>query len=517
MEPWPASLAGYRWAARFRDTSLLEYCLKRLKGALQWPLVVVAPSRSAEGVGRIASGCGVRVATVPSGRPPQALGQAAAVLKARRMLMLHGLFGLELIPLEFLRELLAEHAAGRSSATVATELPAPLYAVVCEQGALEGLAELPPGVPTPEDPGQVLGIVTAAGRELDEAAVTVRTISFRERCRADGARVPRYIPWTSPEDLRLLERVLDEPETPDPLGRLARLRTLLIERLEAEHRIPAAAVRRIPRSRSARVLYASNPSAYSGAEQCLVTSVRAVKKQGWEAHCLAALEGTFTERLRQAGAVVHCPGRDFARPSAANLILLDRLLEEIRPELIHANATVGVPLLGLARIRGLPLVQWVRVARAEELEEHLVCADRITAVSRFIAGRLCQYMIRSEKVRVVYDAVDTERFSPEARAQREVRGELGIGADEFVVLCGARGDGPGAAGDRGGFRRTAGAGRARRQRAALSAGGCAVAGGADLRPDRGSRPGRDPRPERAQGGGGALLSGSACEDSARSL
>lgn len=438
VEPWPASLAGYRWKAPFRDASLVEYCLKRLKGASPSPLIVVAPSRNAEGLRRIASACRVRVATVPSGRAPQGLGQAAAALKARRMLMLHGLFGLELIPLEFLNELVAAHSAGRSSATVVTELPAPLYAAVCEQAALQWLAELPTGVPTPEDPSHVLGIVTAAGAELHEPALTVRTISFREHYGVDGARLPRYIPWSSPEDLRLLERVLDEPETPDPLGRLARLRTLLVERLEAEHGIPASAGRCIRRSRPARVFYASNPSAYSGAEQSLVTSVGAVKNQRLEVHCLAALEGTFTERLRQAGAVVHCPGRDFARASAANLILLDRLLEEIRPDLIHANATVGVPLLGLARIRGIPLVQWVRVARAEELEEHLVCADRITAVSRFIAGRLSQCMIRPEKVRVVYNAVDVNRFSPEVRAERDVRGELAIGAGEFLVLCVAR-------------------------------------------------------------------------------
>jgi glycosyltransferase involved in cell wall biosynthesis len=424
--------------AAFGGTSLLEYCLERLERSLTWPLVVVSPTGSAAQLGRVAGSGKIRLCAVPSERAPQGLAQAAAVVGASRMLLLHGLFGLDLVPVAFLEALVAEHASGRCDATIATGLPAPLYAVVCEQSILDLFSSIPPASPVLQDPAQVLELVVAAGKPASGAELVIRRKSFAHVPHAEVSRLPRLIPWSTPGDLQLLEQVLRAPQTSHPLGRLALLRELLLERLEVVHRSQARRVRRQGRSKPPRVLYASNPSAYSGAEQSLVRSVRALRVRGWEVHALVALEGLFTSRLREAGAVVHCPGRDFAQPSAANLIQLDQLLEAVRPDLIHANAVVGTPLTGLARIRGIPFVQWVRVAHADALEEQLMCADRITAVSRFVAARLSQYMIRPEKIRVLYDCVDVSPLSPHSQAGRDARRELGAAGEEFVVLCLAR-------------------------------------------------------------------------------
>jgi glycosyltransferase involved in cell wall biosynthesis len=120
------------------------------------------------------------------------------------------------------------------------------------------------------------------------------------------------------------------------------------------------------------------------------------------------------------------------------MLVIDNLIEEIEPDLIHCNAAVGLPLLAVSRMRGIPLIQWVRIADLDGFMDHLVSADMITVVSAFIARETAKQMVRADKVRVLYDCVDTDRFSPGTEPPRKIRAELGITEDEFVVLCIAR-------------------------------------------------------------------------------
>ncbi|MBM3745868.1 MAG: glycosyltransferase family 4 protein [Acidobacteria bacterium] len=347
------------------------------------------------------------------------------------------MFGLDLLPGRFLHDLAAHHLAAGPDVTAATDLPVPLYAAIFERSVLNILSELPKGVLIPDDPGKVAEILSrAVSQNSHEKGLRLETLSFSQRYGTDRARVAHYIPWASPADLELVEKVLDSPQVGDPMERLALLRDLLVEDLERTHRRRPSKRRPVPRRR--RVLYASNPSAYSGSEQSLVNTLHALREADLELHCLVALEGVFTERLRSAGAIVHCPLRDFAQPCVRNLLLIDELLDQAKPDLIHCNAVVGSPLLALSRLRGIPLAQWARTAQLDGLAEHLVCADWITAVSDFLAAEVCKQMVRPAKVRVVHDGVDCDCFSPYTRPPRDVRKELGIAENEFLILCVAR-------------------------------------------------------------------------------
>ncbi len=432
----PSSLSDSGWFRCFRRASLLEYCAARLSELVDWPVILVGAFSRTAAVHDIAARCGLGVYGTSSGRQMQGMIEAALRLRLRRILIVHGLFGLDIVPAAFLRELVAEHVRSGAGATLAKDLPAPLCAAVCERSVLSILAQLPPGAPIPDEPPKVLEIVAGIlSKDPSWRGRAPRTKSFLEHYGTDRTQVPSWIPWTTPADVSLLESVVEIPSSCSTLARLSVLRDLMVERLDRVHRNQA---RRHRVSSKITVLFASNPSAYSGSEQCLINTVRALRNGNVDLHCLVALEGVFTERLRAGGANVHCPQRDFANPTVPNFLELDRLLDRVKPDLIHCNAGVGTPLLALSRLRSIPLAQWVRVAETGGLIEHLLCADRITAVSRFIARELSNEMIRADKVRVVWDGIDTDHFSPDARPRQSVRSDLNIADEEFLVLCVAR-------------------------------------------------------------------------------
>lgn len=437
--PFSESLKNMGWWASFRGVPLLEYCVGQLAGSTDWPLVLVSPYGGSRRARAAADRCGVQMCSVSSDNSVIGLTEASQLLSVDRILMVHGLFGLGLIPFEYLRELIAEHVASAAAVTMSAQLPSPLYAVLCERAVLRMLSELPRAFSIPDDPPQVLEVLigAAGARKRSEKELTVHRKRFQERYRVDSRQLPKHIPWIFPRDRLLVEQALEAGGAQDPLAGLASLRDLLTDQMEGTRRKPSGVMSREP-NRTTRVLFASNPSAYSGGEQCLVNTVEALRNQGFELHCLVALDGLFAERLRETGAIVHCPQHDFAQPIAANILQMDDLLEQVKPDVVHCNAIVGPPLLAVSRMRGIPLVQWVRVARMNGFADHLAFADRITAVSSFIAAIVSEEMVHTEKIRVLYDAVDVDRFSPRTKPARDVRQELGIAGNEFVVLCIAR-------------------------------------------------------------------------------
>ncbi|MCL4781891.1 MAG: glycosyltransferase family 4 protein [Bryobacterales bacterium] len=187
-----------------------------------------------------------------------------------------------------------------------------------------------------------------------------------------------------------------------------------------------------------RVLFASNPSAFSGSEQCLINTMKAISASGVELHCLVAQEGVFAEKARMENAIVHCPQRGFAGPGVDNALLLSQYVKKIRPAIIHCNAVVGPHLLSLAKNYSIPILQWARRAVVDDMSEHYLVADRITAVSKFVSQQLDMMLGCSVKTTILYDCIDTSHFAPSMTAVRSIRRELKICDESFVVLCVAR-------------------------------------------------------------------------------
>ena len=100
----------------------------------------------------------------------------------------------------------------------------------------------------------------------------------------------------------------------------------------------------------------------------------------------------------------------------------------------------GVP--GLVRavgddVSGLPSQgHSAHVARA--LRDKLPSAGALVALSPEMADELSALGVAPEKIRIVPNAVDADRFAAPSVSRRAVRDELGIAQDAFVFLCVAR-------------------------------------------------------------------------------
>lgn len=151
-------------------------------------------------------------------------------------------------------------------------------------------------------------------------------------------------------------------------------------------------------------------------------------------------------------------GADVLRRHDVQLELLDRLVEQVRPDVLHAHSHFvnGLIALEVGARHGLPVVYEVRGmleetwafregddARAtdryrvfREQEEHVVrSADAVLTIGDAMRQDLAQRTGRQD-IRLVPNAVSAAEFVDDvqrASARARARGRLGIGPDDLVV------------------------------------------------------------------------------------
>jgi glycosyltransferase involved in cell wall biosynthesis len=121
-----------------------------------------------------------------------------------------------------------------------------------------------------------------------------------------------------------------------------------------------------------------------------------------------------------------------------------RALDEFRPDLVFAPWAYpdGWAAVRLARKAGLPVVIQAHgsdvllldrfPARKHRTIQAVRDADGIVAVSQDIANHLVRYGVSADRVRVVYDGVDTSIFHPGPR--KEARDRLGVADGDPLLL-----------------------------------------------------------------------------------
>ncbi|MEM9491376.1 MAG: glycosyltransferase family 4 protein [Myxococcota bacterium] len=126
--------------------------------------------------------------------------------------------------------------------------------------------------------------------------------------------------------------------------------------------------------------------------------------------------------------------------------LLPRVLLRYRGKVDVVYACWGYPdgcaAVALAEVLGVPAVVKTLgsdvnvLSRRSDVEPFMRAmlprAARVVAVSRPLRQRLCELGVASERVEVISDAVDRERFRPRDRA--EARAALGVPADRNLIL-----------------------------------------------------------------------------------
>lgn len=187
-----------------------------------------------------------------------------------------------------------------------------------------------------------------------------------------------------------------------------------------------------------RILYIENFSGYSGSEECLRGLASGLSALGFHQSALIGLEGLLATRMREAGVSVACPNWDVNRDTEYSFDLASYVMRTTRPDLIHCNSPPGDALLQQAHSLGIPITTHVRMITFTLWVELLAQSVRVIAVSEYVKRKLEAFGVPSERIKVVYDGVDTEHFHPHIYDKKAVRAQFEIPQDAFLVLMIAR-------------------------------------------------------------------------------
>lgn len=189
--------------------------------------------------------------------------------------------------------------------------------------------------------------------------------------------------------------------------------------------------------------------------------VAAQRRRGWD-----TVQMTTPKQYRFEGTVDQVDGWTFHRtpqPSAASQRVpvirevyqmqatrrrLDEVIEETRPDILHAHSPVlnGIPALWAARSHGLPVVyevrslwedaavDWgrarygdLRYRASRTLETYVLRrADAVATICQGLKGEILERGIPAARVTVVPNAVDVEQFTTDRQIDVELRRALGL-------------------------------------------------------------------------------------------
>lgn len=187
-----------------------------------------------------------------------------------------------------------------------------------------------------------------------------------------------------------------------------------------------------------RVLFVSNPSAYSGGEASLCELAGHIDKDRYEPWALVGLDGVFAERLRDSGVRVICAAEDFGLDTVTNIRYLMSVFKLVAPDVLHLNGLNGLPTLCAAVIEGLPIIQHVRVVPTRAYIEYIKVADAVVSPSEFISREILRFWNTPDKITIVKDEVNPGLFFPRCLDKGELRRCFGIPSDAIVVTSIAR-------------------------------------------------------------------------------
>jgi glycosyltransferase involved in cell wall biosynthesis len=201
-----------------------------------------------------------------------------------------------------------------------------------------------------------------------------------------------------------------------------------------------------------RVLFVSAEAALGGAERSLLELTARLHAAGIVCGAAVPAEGALAEALRKTGVRVHLvPMRRLRKtvdPRALGGYFIAlahaarKLAEIVKSEgygLVHGNTDMGHIYGGeAARRAGVPAVWHGRdILDIQVLAPHLADrADRVIAVSAAVRDHLAAFGVPAERIAVVYNGVDLDRFPSgveRAARRRAARAELGLPDGEPII------------------------------------------------------------------------------------
>ncbi len=200
--------------------------------------------------------------------------------------------------------------------------------------------------------------------------------------------------------------------------------------------------------------------------------LREQNKLGWETlhlsgpkhiNCQVAEETAdglhFYRTPAPTGLLARLPGGEpFAVMAAIEKRLLS-LAREVRPDVIHAHSPVldGVPAIRVGRALGIPVVYEIRAFWEDAAVDHgstregslryrltraletwaVQRADAVTVICEGLRRDLVARGIAAEKITVIPNAVDVEKFETGGKADPELKLKLGLGSSRVLGFIGS--------------------------------------------------------------------------------
>ncbi|MBL8176008.1 MAG: glycosyltransferase family 4 protein, partial [Bryobacterales bacterium] len=184
----------------------------------------------------------------------------------------------------------------------------------------------------------------------------------------------------------------------------------------------------------ATVVYASNSTGFTGAEESLCHLVQHLDRSRYRPVALVPLEGYLADRLRVAGAEVHCFGHSFFENTTEDFLAVAQAVQRCSPHLVHIECMPGLPLSITLPLLGIPSVQHLRIARLGLVADQVRCADAIITVSEYVRSRAIRLNVHAGNVHVVWNGIDLDKFRPGVFDKDEMRREFSIPAETKLIL-----------------------------------------------------------------------------------
>lgn len=192
--------------------------------------------------------------------------------------------------------------------------------------------------------------------------------------------------------------------------------------------------------RTTRVLHLVNNLNYGGMERMIAEIARRTDPARFESHVMALhYLGHFAEGLEEFATLhVASPMTKWSmiRPAA-----LANDIRKIGPDVVHAHSGTWYKGSLAARLAGVPLRIYTDHGRQKPepwTHRTLDCiasrrTDTVIAVSARLAQDIKAFAAYPERVRVVPNGVDTERYSPLGAVENGLAAELGIAPGRKII------------------------------------------------------------------------------------
>ncbi|MPZ21253.1 MAG: glycosyltransferase [Luteitalea sp.] len=436
VRPWTRSIAYRPYLERIHSGRLLlDWCVERIGLQTDAPVYLMYSRASDEDcLAHVVPH--LPVITAPTDLTPGLESLWALVQQIGLDDCIVADIELAFAPGGLIAELEAFHDAGGYTTSTVAGLPPMVAPDLLSRPLLKGLMELQ--VPDlPSHPRTALDLVERAQTAFD-LGLSFRRGRLTPHGQISGGVMPSEVSIHASGDVEIARGVIEATD-----GASQQVSLLQLWRHQATERKGRHLSSWRSRHRSLphdpkRVLYVSNPSACSGAEESLCQVVAHLDRDRYCAAGLVAMDGEFVSRMRPSTDVMFVRNQEFASSSLCNYRYVRSVLQEWAPNLIHNNGDSGTPLLIAASELQIPMVQHVRVVNLSSWRETLDSATKVIAVSHFIKHRVVACDVDENAVKVIYDGVDVSRFAPDVIARADARRRLQLPASLRTVLIIAR-------------------------------------------------------------------------------